>query len=203
MKPLLLAALLLASFAAAERGVVPVGPRTPPSADDVVWVINGWPIMPGSPECAPRGVGGYVPTEERLRALDSALGTIMAVDLESGTLTTPLTYAEWRMVISLWWPPVFTARPTWVSTTSIPPGYSANCTDPHSGAPAWCGCAAGYATVPPQIDTSDPARTEKLWLWERCNNRLGLLRRADLFDAGYISNATNRAAALCGGWRSQ
>jgi len=194
---LLLAALLLAAPAwAAERRPVGNGER-------VVWVVNNWPIMPGSVECAPRGPGTYVPTEERLRALDNALGSIMAIDLETGTLTTPLLYAEWRMVISLWWPPVFTARPTWVSTTSIPPGYASNCNDPHTGVPAWCGCASGWATVPPHIDISDPARVERLWLWERANNRLGLLRRGDLFDASYIGNATDRAAALCGGWRDR
>lgn len=199
MRPLLLAALLLAAPMAAERGVVPIPPREAPIADDVIPVINGSAVWPGDVSCTPHGTVLYVPSPERTEQIARAVLTILQIDLDQGVLTTPVPYAVWRATTKLYWPPQFRDRPTYVMA-AVPPGYAPNCFNA-SGEPRLCVCAAGIGYLTPVIDVSDPDRTEKLIAWETLNAQLGLLNRADLWDGPVVSGIVERTANLIGGWR--
>lgn len=193
MKPLLLAALLIATPLAAQR----VTPRDA----EVIPVINGSAVWRGSPECAPRGAGAYVPSPQRTEQIVRAAMTVLQIDLDQRIITTPVPYDVWRMTTSLYWAPQFRDRPTWVMG-ALPPGYLPNCYNAQ-GEPRWCGCSAGIGYLSPVIDVSDPARVEPLICWEALNAQFGLLQRTDLWDSATVASLTNRAAALVGGWRTR
>lgn len=195
MRPLLLAALLLAAPMAAERGVVPVPARPPITADDVIPVINGSAVWPGSVECKPYGTTVYVPSRSRAKYIRDTTRRFIEFDLDSGALVTPVPYDVWRAVIKLDWEQQFFDRPIY-SQYAVPPGYTPNCGQ------YWCGCAAGVGTLTPQISVSDPSRVEPLISWEVCNATLGLLQLSSKWDGAYVSSVTTRVAAEIGGWRT-
>jgi len=177
--------------------------RTPPMDVDVIPYIHGHAIYPGSVECAPRGTGGYVPTPERVRQIREAVVLVLATDIETGVLTTPLLYVEWRAAFAAAaeYQPRFTQRPTWVMG-AVPPGWTSNCVNAQ-GEPRLCVCSAGTGYLSPLIDTSDPARVEPLCGWEYLNSLLGVLRRGDAWDSAYVASANNRVAAIVGGWKQE
>ncbi len=221
MKPLLLAALLLAAPAAAQtfsldtgpydlstltsrgigdtlelRGVVPIPARPPITADDVIPVINGSAVWPGSVECKPFGTALYVPTRSRAKYIRDTTRRFIEMDLDTGALVTPVPYAVWRALIKLDWEQQFFDRPLY-SQYAVPPGYTANCP------PYWCGCAAGVGTLMPKISVSDPSRVEALLSWEVVNATLGLLQLPGKWDGPYVANVVNRVSAEIGGWKTQ
>ena len=197
-------ALVLATLAMSVRcETVPVGPRARPFDVDVIPYINGHAIYPGSETCAPRGSGGYVPTVARVRQIREAVVLVLATDIETGALTTPLLYVEWRAAFaaSSEYLPHFTDRPTWVMG-AVPPGWASNCVNAQ-GEPRLCICSAGIGYLSPVVDTSDPARVEPLCGWEYLNSLLGVLRRGDAWDSAYVASANNRVAGIVGGWKQE
>lgn len=188
MKSLLLAALFLASPAWAQRG---------PSPDYyVVPVINGAPVMRGSPECVPHTSQTFVPTQDRARWIRGMTRRTIEQDLASGALTSPLSAETRAALLALDLGQTFTDRPLY-GTYITPPGWTPNC------GIYWCGCAAGSATIPPSIATDDPSRVEALVAWETANATLGLLKRGDLGDSNYVSSVVSRVRDWIGGWQTQ
>ena len=177
--------------------------RHPANDFEVVMVVNGWPIMPGSPQCARTGPVSYVPDADRVRQIRGSVVTLMNWDVETGYLTTTRTPAEraiaFAMVREI--EPRFRDRPTWVAG-AVPPGYTANCTD-GNGVPALCVCAAGIGYLSPVIDAGDPVQVEKLVAWETVNSILYLLNRPDLGDTSYVTRCLSMIAPVIGGWRDQ
>lgn len=196
-------AAMLACPARAEVRVIPTGPREPVADLDTVPVVNGWPIMPGSPQCARTGPVSYVPDADRVRQIRGSVVTLMNWDVETGYLTTTRTPAEraiaFAMVREI--EPRFRDRPTWVAG-AVPPGYTANCTD-GNGVPALCVCAAGIGYLSPVVDAGDPAQVEKLLAWETVNSILYLLNRPDLGDSSYVTRCLSMIAPVIGGWRTE
>ena len=182
----------------------PARAERPPADDfDVVMVVNGWPIMPGSPQCARTGPVSYVPDADRVRQIRGSVVTLMNWDVETGYLTTTRTPAEraiaFAMVREI--EPRFRDRPTWVAG-AVPPGYTADCTD-GNGVPALCVCAAGIGYLSPVIDAGDVTQVEKLVAWETVNSILYLLNRPDLGDTSYVTRCLSMIAPVIGGWRTE
>lgn len=165
--------------------------------------INGWPIYPGSTSCPVYGTAAYVPTEARVQQIRQAVFLFISTDLETGALTTPLLYMEWRAAMAAVqeYRPRFQRRPVYVMA-QVPPGYTSNCQNAQ-GEPRLCTCAAGVGYLSPLVAVDNPSRTEALVAWETVNGFLGVLRRGDLFDGPYVTSVNNRASALVGGWRTQ
>ena len=182
----------------------PARAERPPANDfDVVMVVNGWPIMPGSPQCARTGSVSYVPDADRVRQIRGSVVTLMNWDVETGYLTTPLSPAERAIALAMVREiePRFRDRPTWVAG-AVPPGYASNCMD-GNGVPALCVCAAGIGYLSPVVDAGDPQRVEQLIAWETVNSILYLLNRPDLGDSSYVTRCLSMIAPVIGGWRTE
>ena len=198
---LLLAAVLLASPLAAQqteiltRTLTTTLTRTPPSDYYVVPVINGAPVMRGSPQCPPYTSQTFVPTADRARWIRGMTRRFIQQDLASGALTSPLSRQTTDAILAIDLGQTFLDRPLY-GTYSVPPGWAPNC------GTAWCGCAAGSGAIPPTIATDDPSRVEALLSWETSNATLGLLQRGDLADGIYVSSVVSRVRDWLGGWES-
>ena len=176
--------------------------RVKPTDIEVLPVINGHPVWPGSVECAPRTDRQYVPTVQRANMIREFTRRTIEMDLDTKALTTPLTYEAWRELIKLDFGQRFTDRPVYVMG-QVPPGYQSNCVN-EQGQPRLCICSSGVGYLVPSIDTSDPSRVEALLVWEGVNSRLGLLNRADLFDSSsYVGSVTRRVEQWLGGWKQE
>ena len=183
----------------------PARAERPPAGDGFgnVMTVNGWPIMPGSPQCARTGSVSYVPDADRVRQIRGSVVTLMNWDIETGYLTTTRTPAERAIALAMVREiePRFRDRPTWVAG-AVPPGYVANCTD-GNGVPALCVCAAGIGYLSPVVDAGDPAQVEKLVAWETVNSILYIFQRADLGDTSYVTRCLSMIAPVIGGWRTE
>lgn len=199
---LLLAAVLLASPLAAQqteiltRTLTTTLTRTPPSDYYVVPVINGAPVMRGSPQCPPYTSQTFVPTADRARWIRGMTRRFIQQDLASGALTSPLSRQTTDAILAIDLGQTFYDRQIY-GTYQVPPDYTPNC------GTFLCTCAAGVATIPPSIATDDPSRVESLVAWETCNATLGLLQRGDLADGSYVSSVTRRVEQWLGGWQAQ
>ncbi len=193
------AALILLALA------LPAAAQRPPAPADleVVEVVNGWPIMPSSPECARTGIVRYVPDAARVRQIRGAVVSFLNYEINRGALTTSLTSAERAIAFALIREidPRFVDRPVWVAA-AVPPGYTSNCTD-GNGQPALCTCAAGIGYLMPVVDAGDSTRVEQLVAWETVNSILTVLNRTDLWDTSYVTTVLSNVAPVIGGWRTE
>jgi len=183
-----LVTLVLAATARAERGASP--------DYYVVPVINGAPVMRGSPECPPKTSQTFVPTADRARWIRGMTRRLIQQDLASGALTSPLSRQTTDAILAIDLGQTFLDRPLY-GTYSVPPGWTPNCGS------YWCGCAAGTGAIPPTIATDDPSRVEALVSHETCNATLGLLQRGDLADGPYVSSVVSRVRDWLGGWATE
>ena len=192
----LLAALLLAAPAAAERGVVPVGPRegNPPAAS---YPQDGAFVYSPDPACPT--VGRTLPDLPkalcmRAKALEYLIREV----------------AERRVIPG----PGFTACQSWADfafptcvdwairlrTPEIRWGMSPVYLTGHIGGVPWTGCVAGvsYPTFI-RVSLADESRIYRLASWETANGIV--VYWLDLRESGdgpIVSAATNYAAQACG-----
>ena len=172
--------------------------RTPPGDYYLIPVINGYPVLRGSPECAPVTSQTYVPAAARVRLVRQTTINLIGADIGVGALTTPLSRDAWRQALTMMLDvePRFADRPLY-GTYVTPPGWTPNC------GTFWCGCVHGIGSWPPQIAVDDPTKVEALIAWETTNAALTWLKRSDLWDGSYVSSVTTRVRDMVGGWQTE
>ena len=177
--------------AAIGHSVQPVTGRTPqPVTFGVAETVNGWPVMPGSPECTPLWRARYIPTEARLVEIRYRVRQGLLWDIDHGVLTTTVDLAAARQMLNYMpWPRWFD-RPlygTW-SLVGVP----------------FTGCAQSVALpTGTLISVDDPTRVEAIVVWEWVNWYLTTIGRSDLWDTSYVTKITSAVGAQVGGWRKE
>ena len=155
-------------------------------------VINGQPILFGSPQCVGIAPVTYVPSPARVTEIRAWTERALRYDLTAGVLVSPLGVDEAKRLLQYLPAIRFYDRPTY------------NFSRWPDGTWVWA-CAQGFAGFDgPKIAADDPQRTERLVAYELGNFFCGLINRTDLFDSPYVQSIENAVGAqVTGGWRVQ
>ncbi len=211
IRSLLLAALLVASFAAAERGVepdmgpfrdgqlvtVPTGPRTPPSEPGSSYPQDGAFVYREDARCT-TGNRAMPNLATALCMRNKALEYLIREVSERRVIPGPAFVA-----CNSWAPYAFPACVDWwvrLHTPEIRFALSPVYVEGHIGGVPYVGCAAGvsYPTYA-RVSIADLPRSYRLAAWETANGIV--VYWLDLRESGdgpIVSAATNYAATACG-----